>query len=145
MSLGGNLLRVGRHAFSASATTSRTRCRPAILLLASTVQRRVITSQGDPPKNAAESLQTSIRTNNLGGIHRHYIAYTHKIWSAISKKGQSAGRRILSRAELLELLDALAASGRPNDLALIEQIFHDMHPLFRMAITDEIHTIVIRG
>ena len=144
MSLSGNLLHIGRHAF-ATSTHCCTRYRAAVWWLASTAPRRLNTFQGNTPTNVAESLQTSIRTNNLAGIHRYYIPYTHRIWSAISKKGQSTGRRILGRAELLRLLGALAASGRPNDLALIEQIFRDLRPLFRIEMNNEIHTTVVLG
>jgi pentatricopeptide repeat protein len=112
------------------------------MLLSATVPKRPITSQGDTPKSAAEGLQTSIRTKNLARIHQDYNAYAQ---SAMGKKGQSTGPPIVSQAELIELLYALAASGRPNDLALVERVFKDMPPLFRMKITDEIYTVVIRG
>jgi pentatricopeptide repeat protein len=142
MSLRGSLLHVGRHAFF--TTTHRTSS--PLLVLARTVPRRLIESQGRTRKNPAENLQFSIRRKDLDGIHRHYNAYTHKIWSAVGKRGgQVTGNRPLSREELFELLSALAASGRTNDLLLIEQVFEDMGPLFRIEVTDEIYTIVVRG
>ena len=101
-------------------------------------------SQSNTTKTIAESLQISIRTNHLAGIHRHYNVYAHRIRAAIGK-GQSSSWQILSRAELLQLLDALAASGRPNDLALIEQVFRDMRPLFHIEMTNKIIVIVMRG
>src|ERR1700692_2403861 len=104
MYLSGNVLRVGRHA----CFVSTTRFQPAMLLSA-TVPKRPITSQGDTPKSAAEGLQTSIRTKNLARIHQDYNAYAQ---SAMGKKGQSTGPPIVSQAELIELLYALAASGR---------------------------------
>jgi pentatricopeptide repeat protein len=141
MSLRGSLLHVGRHAFF--TTTHRTSS--PLLVSARTVPRRLIKSQGRTRKNPAEPLQISIRENDLDGIHQHYNAYTHKIWSAMGKRGKSTGQRPLSEAELFGLLHALAASGRPHDLALIEKVFGDMGPLFRIEVTGEIYTIVVRG
>ncbi|KAG6910532.1 hypothetical protein DXG01_009951 [Tephrocybe rancida] len=51
----------------------------------------------------------------------------------------------LTRKQLLQLLDALATSGRPEDLQRIEEILEHMPSMFGVELTSDIHTVIIRG
>lgn len=111
-------------------------------------QRRLISQASSPAisHSPLQRLQIAIRYNNLISIHKLYEQVTFKFRSAIGTHGK-VHRAILTEEELISLIDILASSGRPNDLALIDKVFRDLHALFHVEPQDAVkaHEATIRG
>ena len=98
------------------------------------------------PHSPLQRLQIAIRNNNVTLIHKLYEQVTIKFRSAVDTQGH-VRRAILTEEELIGLIDILASSGRPNDLALLDKVFRDLRALFHVEPQDmdRVHEATIRG
>lgn len=138
MSLSGGLLRIGRH-----ATSSTIYGRASLQAFLNTdAKTRISAPSNSIPSSITLRLQEAVANRNLVNIHRFYTDYVHRIKSTAAQNKNISSRQPRGLNEILFLL---AASGRPRDLALIEQIFKDSRTVFNATITDEMHALIIKG
>ena len=90
-------------------------------------------------------LHTSVWINHIPDIHKTYPVLVDDMKKFKKANPDAPVTSPLNRPQLVDLLDILAASGRPFDLALIERIFADMPDIFGLQPTPEDHIAVIRA
>ena len=114
-----------------------------------TLQRGMTSRVTSPqiPHSPLQRLQIAIHNNNLTSIHKLYEQVTFKFRSAVNTQLGHVRRAILTEQELINLIDILASSGRPNDLALLDKVFQDLRALFHIEPQDmgKVHEVTIRG
>ncbi|KAF7979432.1 hypothetical protein HWV62_42572 [Athelia sp. TMB] len=134
MSFSGGLLRAGRLAASTQYCARFTR--RAFL-------NAVAQSHSPSPSKStttSKSLEAAIADGNILAIHRHYADYVHQI-----QAGRNQGRNPSLPRGLIQMVSILASSGRPRDLALLEQVLDDSRVIFKVVPTLQMHNKIIKG
>jgi pentatricopeptide repeat protein len=90
-------------------------------------------------------LHTSVWTNRISEIHKCYPLLVEDVKRHKNTDPNVSIPPPLSKPQLVDLLDILAASGRSFDLALVEKILADMPDVFGLQPTTEDHTTIIRA
>ncbi|KAH7930429.1 hypothetical protein BV22DRAFT_1054975 [Leucogyrophana mollusca] len=105
--------------------------------------KRSLVTSGSPAtsdvKILSDALNLAAARGNIPEIHKRYGPLSRAL------KGTAPKEAVLDQSQVSSILVALASSGRPFDLELIETILADMRPLFGVVIAPIIHTRIIRG
>ncbi|KAJ7103349.1 hypothetical protein B0H15DRAFT_942815 [Mycena belliarum] len=76
-------------------------------------------------------------------VRRHYLPFVAELERLKAEPSPPPLPPLLTREQLITILDLLATSGRPGDLACIRSMFSHLPEHFNVAITPDLHTIVI--
>ena len=96
-------------------------------------------------ENVAQKLRYFVRSNRLSEIHKTYPALVETIRRVRDDDPDVPLSSLLDNMWPADILDALAASGRPFDLALVERILSDMTDVFGIVPTLDDHTTIIQA
>ncbi|KAJ7293155.1 hypothetical protein C8J57DRAFT_17476 [Mycena rebaudengoi] len=76
-------------------------------------------------------------------VRRHYFPLISELDRLKAEPGAQPLPPLLTRKQLVTLLDLLATSGRPPDLECIRQMFAHLPVHFDTAVTPDLHTVVL--
>jgi len=116
----------------------------------------VLVTDNENPTSKVQSYRDTLKASlgQLDVIHQYYPALAWEASQASPKiRGTShppaidgiALEDIISRQDFEVMLEALAASGRPEDLQRMEDILSDMERVFELAPDVQTHSAIIRG
>ncbi|KAJ6575297.1 hypothetical protein B0H19DRAFT_1128082 [Mycena capillaripes] len=76
-------------------------------------------------------------------VRRHYLPLIAELERLSAEPSSSPLPPLLTRTQLITIMDLLATSGRPPDLKCIRDMFSHLPSYFDVAITPELHSVVI--
>jgi pentatricopeptide repeat protein len=104
-------------------------------------QRTLFIGTTTPQKlqTIVERLEFAVyRTRQISDIRQYYLALAKQVTTQKSPPP-------LSRPQVLDILDALAGSGRPGDLALIDKILSDLPEVFGFEADADAQMVILRA
>ncbi|KAJ6604836.1 hypothetical protein DFH09DRAFT_323496 [Mycena vulgaris] len=76
-------------------------------------------------------------------VRRHYLPLVAELERLKAEPEAQPLPQLLTREELITIIDLLATSGRPPDLECIRSMFSHLPMYFGIAVTPDLHTVVI--
>ncbi|KAJ7925959.1 hypothetical protein B0H13DRAFT_1862745 [Mycena leptocephala] len=78
-------------------------------------------------------------------VRRHYLPLVAELQRIKAEPSSPPLPPLLTRTQLITIIDLLATSGRPPDLECIRAMFTHLPTYFDVAITPELHSVVIKA